>query len=66
MQGLMIIMGRVIHNPCDVDIAGLRQHMADTDAGSQASASQGDQADMLRNSQGSINGDNIGIFKTVV
>lgn len=62
----MVVAGRMIYNAGNVDVTCFRELMAYTDTGAEMSASEGDVADVFRDSQGCINSDNKWMMIAVV
>ena len=66
MQGKVVIRAGMVDNSGDMDVAGGRKFVADTDAGTQTSGSQCHKADVFRYAKGGINRNNNGcIWRTV-
>ncbi len=66
MQGKVVIRAGMVDNSGDMDVAGGRKFMADTDAGTQTSGSQCHKADVFRYAKGGIDRNNKRIGITVV
>ncbi len=66
LQSEQIIAGRSVDNAGDMDIAGIREFLADAGAWLQAALSQCDIADMFRHAQRGVNSNNIRIIIVIV